>query len=51
MDDCCGGSCRGGMRRFISKKEQIEMLSEYKEELENEVQGIKEKIKELEKNN
>jgi hypothetical protein len=46
--------CEGhgfGMRNFLTKEERIEMLKEYKESLEKEVTGIKERIKELEKNN
>jgi len=37
------------MRQFLTKEEGIEMLKEYKESLEKEVQGITERIKELEK--
>ena len=43
---CYGGI---GMRGFFTKEERIEMLSEYQKELENEVKGVSERIKELEK--
>lgn len=46
---CCGTS--SGMRSFLTRDEKIEMLKEYRESLEKEVEGIKERIKELEKNN
>ena len=48
--DCSSGyghSARG----FLTKEEKIEMLKEYQEDLENEAKGVKERIKELEKNN
>lgn len=43
MNGCCGE------RSFLTKEEKIEMLKEYREELEKEVQGIKERINELER--
>jgi hypothetical protein len=43
----CGCGC--GERRFLSKKEKIEMLEEYKEALKNELEGVEEKLKELSK--
>ena len=43
--DCCGT----GMRSFMTKNEKLEMLKEYKQELENETQGVSDRIKELEK--
>jgi len=50
MGYSCGpSSC--GPRNFITKAEKVEMLKEYQENLEKEVQGVKERIKELEKNN
>ena len=46
------GNCRyGGIRNLLTKDEKLEILKEYKENLEREAQGVKEKIKELEKNN
>ncbi len=42
----CGRYC--GIRNFFTKKENIEMLKEYKEDLENEAEGVGEKIKEME---
>ena len=38
---CCGG------RRFLSRREKIEMLEEYKESLKNELEGVEEELKEL----
>lgn len=38
-------------RRYFTTEEKIEMLKEYKENLEKEAQGVRERIKELEKNN
>ena len=46
----CGPEC-GGMRNFLTKEERIELLKEYKENLEKEAKGVSERIKELEKNN
>jgi len=48
MNTCYG--CGGGHRGFLTKKEKVELLREYKEDLDKEVQGVSEKIKELEKN-
>lgn len=45
-ENCCGGG-----RSFLTKEEKLEMLKEYQESLEKEVQGVKERIKELSKNN
>ncbi len=42
---CCG------TRGFLTREEKIEMLKEYKQELEKEAKGVAERIKELEKNN
>jgi prefoldin subunit 5 len=44
------GKCGCGPRSFMTKEEKIEMLKEYKEELEKEAQGVKERIEELQKN-
>jgi prefoldin subunit 5 len=49
MDGNCG--CGYGMRSFLTKDEKLEILKEYKERLEKEAEGVKERIKELEKNN
>ncbi len=38
---CCGG------RRFLSRREKIEMLEEYRESLKNELEGVEEELKEL----
>ncbi|MEK6914916.1 MAG: DUF5320 domain-containing protein [Nanoarchaeota archaeon] len=43
---CYGGSCESS-RGFLTKKERIEMLEEYKKNLESEAQGVSERIKEL----
>lgn len=43
----CGCGC--GPRRFPSRKEKIEMLEEYKESLKNELEGVEEALKELQK--
>lgn len=41
----------GGMRNFLTKEEKLEILKEYKKNLENEAKGVGERIKDLEKNN
>ena len=45
----CGGHWGWGygVRTFLTKEEKLAMLKEYKEDLEKEVQGIEERIKEL----
>jgi hypothetical protein len=45
VQDCCGGSC--GPRNFLTKDEKVEMLKEYKEQLDKESKGVAERIKEL----
>ncbi len=45
---CCGVSQQTA-RSFLTKKERIALLKEYKEEVDKESQGIAEQIKELEK--
>jgi hypothetical protein len=40
-----------GAREFLTKQEKIEILKEYKENLEKEAKGVEERIKELQKNN
>ncbi|MBL7160673.1 MAG: DUF5320 domain-containing protein [Candidatus Aenigmarchaeota archaeon] len=47
--NCYTSSC--GSRGFLTKEEKIGMLKEYQEYLEKEAQGVKERIKELQKNN
>jgi hypothetical protein len=44
-----GGECCGPMvfRHFHSKKEKLEMLEKYKEQLEGELEGLKEEIERL----
>ena len=37
-------------RSFLTKEEKLEMLKEYKESLDQEAEGVAEKIKDLEKN-
>ena len=49
----CGGGGGGhwgygyGVRSFLTKEEKLAMLKEYKEDLEKEVAGVEERIKEL----
>ena len=43
------GCCE--MRNFLTKEEKVEMLKEYEENLEKELKGLKERIKELQKTN
>ncbi len=38
---------RCGGRTFLTKDEKLEMLTEYKEQLEKETKGVSERIKEL----
>jgi hypothetical protein len=38
----------GRARSFLTKEERIELLKEYKQDLENESRGVAERIKELE---
>ena len=41
------GLCGCGERKFLSKKERIEMLEEYRESLKCELDGVEEEMKEL----
>jgi hypothetical protein len=41
------GMCGCAGRRFLSKKEQIEVLEEYKESLKCELEGVEEELKRL----
>ena len=43
------GNCCSMNRSFPTKEERLEMLKEYKEDLEKEIQGVSEKIKEMQK--
>ncbi|MBA2267737.1 MAG: hypothetical protein M3Q77_07590 [Thermoproteota archaeon] len=45
---CCGSSYTG--RSFLTKEEKIQLLREYHQDLKREVQGVEERIKELEIN-
>jgi len=45
----CGYGYSG--RSFLTKDEKLEILKEYKQNLEKEVQGVSERIKQIEKNN
>lgn len=47
---CDSNSCCSSNRHFITKDEKIEMLKEYKEQLDKESKGVTERIKDLEKN-
>ena len=47
--NCCGSSCESSGRGFMTRVEKIEMLQEYKKNLEHEAQGVTERIKELSK--
>jgi len=46
--NCGNGSCGSG-RNFLTKQEKKELLEEYKENLESELNGVSERIKELAK--
>ena len=50
MHGCYEAGCCSP-RSFLTRDEKIEMLEEYKKELENEAQGVAERIKELKKQN
>jgi hypothetical protein len=41
------GMCGCGERRFMSRKERIEMLDEYSESLKRELEGVLEELREL----
>ena len=43
---CCGSSYGG--RNFLTREEKIQLLREYHQDLKREVQGVEERIKELE---
>ncbi|MDO8480374.1 MAG: DUF5320 domain-containing protein [Nanoarchaeota archaeon] len=46
---CGSGSGSCAPRQYLTKEEKLGMLKEYKQELEQELQGIKEKMEELSK--
>lgn len=50
MNSCCNPiySFSGNPRSFITRAEKIELLKEYKEQLDLESKGVSEKIKQLE---
>ncbi len=43
----CGCGCGSFVRRFISKKEEKEMLEEYKDQLKKELVAVEERIKDF----
>lgn len=45
MNGCCGG------RGFLTRDEKLEMLEDYKKQLELEAHGVEQRIKELRKQN
>ncbi len=45
MNGSCENQCNS--RNFLTKSEKLEMLQEYQAELQKEVQGVSERIKEL----
>jgi len=45
--ECYGASCAPA-RGFLTREEKVKMLTEYKEELENEAKGVAERIAQLE---
>ncbi|HZD34775.1 MAG TPA: hypothetical protein VE130_06180 [Nitrososphaeraceae archaeon] len=45
---CCGGIDIRRARSFLTREEKVSMLKEYKDDLEREVKGVAERIKELE---
>ncbi|MCA1818695.1 MAG: hypothetical protein ABR562_04030 [Thermoplasmatota archaeon] len=45
--DNCGGCGSYNGRRYMTKDERTQMLKEYQGELENELQGVKERIAEI----
>ena len=42
---CCG--CGPFFRRFVSAKEEVERLEEYRDQLKKELAGLEERIQEL----
>lgn len=48
---CCGCGCGPAFRRFFSSQEQRECLESYKDQLQKELAGVEERIKELKTGN
>ena len=44
---CCGCGCGPSFRRFFSAREERESLESYKDQLQKELAGVEERIKEL----
>ena len=44
---CCGCGCTPFFRRFVSEKEELERLEEYKDQLKKELAGVEERIQGL----
>lgn len=49
MNGYCGCSSTSSNRGFLTKSEKVEMLKEYKEQLDLESKGVAERINELQK--
>lgn len=49
-NNMCGENMHG-MRHFLTKEEKMEILKEYKQNLETEAKAVGEKISEIERNN
>tara|TARA_Y100000310_G_scaffold341526_1_gene440942 strand:- start:326 stop:484 length:159 start_codon:yes stop_codon:yes gene_type:complete len=49
METCCPEKCRSpcGKRSFFTKKERVDMLKDYRDQLENESKAVEEKMQEL----
>ena len=45
--NCAGSSCDSYGRGFMTRAEKVEMLQEYKKNLDNEAKGVAERIKEI----
>ena len=43
------GACGCGGRKFLGRKERVEMLESYREALKGELEGVEEALKELTK--
>lgn len=44
---CCSGAGGHAGRSFLTKEERLAMLKEYRDDLQKEVKGVEERIKEL----
>ena len=44
---CCSGTGGYTGRSFLTKEERLAMLKEYRDDLQKEVKGVEERIKEL----